>query len=66
MTMNLLRQIAGSRLPVSFYRSEDIDGVRVLRAAGLVVALVPSSSDPPHPVRGPSCGAGAGDHPEGA
>lgn len=46
MTMNLLRQIAGSRLPVSFYRSEDIDGVRVLRAAGLVVALVPSPSDP--------------------
>ncbi|SEK17174.1 MULTISPECIES: hypothetical protein [unclassified Variovorax] len=46
MTMNLLRQIAGSRLPVSFYRNEDIDGVRVLRAAGLVVALVPSPSDP--------------------
>ena len=44
MTMNLLRQIAGSRLPVSFYRNEDIDSVRVLRAAGLVVALVPSST----------------------
>ncbi len=45
MTMNLLRQIAGSRLPVSFYRNEDIDSVRVLRAAGLVVALVPSPGD---------------------
>lgn len=46
MTMNLLKQIAGSRLPVSFYRTEDIDGVRLLRAAGLVTALVPSPSDP--------------------
>lgn len=46
MTMNLLRQIADSRLPVSFYRSEDIDKVRVLRAAGLVIALVPSPSNP--------------------
>ena len=35
MTMNLLRQIAGSRLPISFYRAEDIDRVKVLRAAGL-------------------------------
>ena len=46
MTMNLLRQIAASRLPVSFYRPEDIDQVRILRAAGLVVALVPAPSDP--------------------
>ncbi|MFS2164760.1 hypothetical protein [Variovorax sp. Varisp62] len=46
MTMNLLRQIATSRLPVSFYRTEDIDSVRLLRAAGLVVALVPSPFDP--------------------
>jgi hypothetical protein len=46
MTMNLLRQIAESRLPISFYREEDIDGVRILRAAGLVVALVPAPSDP--------------------
>lgn len=45
MAMNLLRQIAGSRLPVPFYRQEDIDGVRVLRAAGLVVALVRSASE---------------------
>lgn len=46
MTMNLLKQIASSRLPVTFYREADIDGVRLLRAAGLVVALVPSPSDP--------------------
>ncbi|QNK67191.1 hypothetical protein [Variovorax sp. PAMC26660] len=46
MTMNLLKQIAGSRLPVSFYRTEDIDQVRLLRAAGLVIALVPSPSEP--------------------
>jgi hypothetical protein len=46
MAMNLLRQIAGSRLPMPFYRKEDIDGVRVLRAAGLVVALIrPASTD---------------------
>lgn len=45
MTMNLLRQIAGSRLPVSFHRREEIDSVRVLRAAGLVIALVPAPSD---------------------
>jgi hypothetical protein len=46
MTMNLLRQIASSRLPVSFYRTEDIDQVRILRAAGLVVALIPAPSNP--------------------
>jgi hypothetical protein len=40
--MNLLKQLAGSRLPLTFYRTEDIDQVRVLRAAGLVVAMVPS------------------------
>ncbi len=46
MTMNLLKQIAGSRLPDSFSRTEDIDQVRLLRAAGLVTALVPAPSEP--------------------
>ncbi len=46
MTMNLLRQIASSRLPVSFYRTEDIDQLRILGAAGLVVALIPAPSNP--------------------
>ncbi|MDP9877751.1 hypothetical protein [Variovorax boronicumulans] len=45
MAMNLLKQIAGSRLPVSFYRTADIDQVRALRAAGLIVALVPAPSN---------------------
>lgn len=45
MAINLLKQIAGSRLPMTLYRSEDIDKVRLLRAAGLVVALVPSPAD---------------------
>lgn len=45
MTMDLLKQIATSRLPISFYRAEDIDKIRILRAAGLVVALVPAPSD---------------------
>jgi hypothetical protein len=44
--MDLLRQIASSRLPMSFHRTEDIDKVRVLRAAGLVIALIPAPSDP--------------------
>lgn len=45
MTMNLLRQSASSRLPVPSYRTVDIDQVRILRAAGLVVALIPSPSN---------------------
>ncbi|MEZ2299957.1 hypothetical protein [Variovorax sp. RCC_210] len=48
MTMNLLKQIAGSRLPLTFYRTEDIDQVRVLRAAGLVVAMFSSAAHAPH------------------
>lgn len=42
----LLRQIAGSRLPMLLYRSDDIDRVRALRAEGLVVASVPAPSGP--------------------
>jgi hypothetical protein len=45
MTMNLLRQSASSRLPVPSYRTVDIDQVRILRAAGLVVALIPAPSN---------------------
>ena len=45
MTMNLLRHIAGSRLPISFHRPEEIDQVRILRAAGLVIALIPAPSN---------------------
>jgi redox-regulated HSP33 family molecular chaperone len=47
MTMNLLQQIATSRLPISIYRNEEIDQLRILRAAGLVVAVLPDRSDSP-------------------
>jgi len=46
MTMNLLKHLASSRLPKSVTSPEDIDKVRILRAAGLVIAFVPAPSDP--------------------
>jgi hypothetical protein len=46
MSMDLLKQIAASRLPVSFRTPKEIDGVRILRQAGLVIAFVPAPSDP--------------------
>jgi len=46
MTMDLLRSIASTRLPRSITSPEDIDRVRILRAAGLVVAFIPAPSRP--------------------
>lgn len=46
MSMDLLRQIASSRLPLTFHHPDDIDRVRLLRAAGLVIAMIPAPSDP--------------------
>lgn len=46
MSMDLLKQIAASRLPVSFRTPTEVDGVRILRQAGLVIAFVPAPSDP--------------------
>jgi hypothetical protein len=46
MSMDLLKQIAASRLPVSFRTPKEIDGVRILRQAGLVIAFVPAPADP--------------------
>lgn len=46
MAMELLSRIARSRLPLTLNEPEDVDGVRLLRAAGLVIALVPAPSDP--------------------
>lgn len=46
MTTNLLTLIATSRLPMTFHRADEIDQVRILQAAGLVIALVPAPSDP--------------------
>jgi len=45
--MNLLQQIATSRLPMPIYRNEELDQLRILRAAGLVVAGLPDPSDSP-------------------
>ncbi len=46
MPMDLLKQIAASRLPVSFRTPKEIDEVRILRQAGLVIAFVPAPADP--------------------
>jgi hypothetical protein len=46
MAMDLLNQLAGSRLPVTLFNPVEIDQVRLLRAAGLVIALTPAASDP--------------------
>lgn len=42
MTMELLRHIASSRLPLAFHRAEDIEQVRDLCAQGLLIALPPA------------------------
>ncbi len=49
MSMDLLAQIASARLPKSFTAAQDIDAVRILRQAGLVIAFVPSSTGAPAP-----------------
>jgi hypothetical protein len=46
MPMDLLKQIAASRLPMSFRTPKEIDEVRILRQAGLVIAFVPAPADP--------------------
>ena len=46
MSLDLLRQIAASRLPLTVHRPEDVDQVRLLRTAGLVIATVPALCDP--------------------
>lgn len=42
MAMDLLRQLAGMPLPATFRTTAEIDQVRILRAAGLVIALTPA------------------------
>lgn len=46
MPMRLLAELAAIRLPKSMTSPEDIEKVRWLRSAGLVVAFVPAPSDP--------------------
>ena len=41
MSMELLRRLAAQELPEALYAPADIDRLRVLRAADLVVALIP-------------------------
>ncbi|SEB14482.1 hypothetical protein SAMN05444680_109156 [Variovorax sp. YR216] len=43
MAMDLLRQLAASSLPATFRTPVEIDKIRLLRAAGLVIALTPAS-----------------------
>ncbi|MBS0454249.1 MAG: hypothetical protein JSS14_23355 [Proteobacteria bacterium] len=45
MAMDMLRQLAGSSLPATFRTSEEIDKIKLLRAAGLVIALTPTPSN---------------------
>ncbi|MDM0037321.1 hypothetical protein QTI33_34710 [Variovorax sp. J22P271] len=42
MALDLLKEIASSPLPKSFRSPDEIDQVRLLRAAGLVIAFVPA------------------------
>ncbi|MBB3181622.1 hypothetical protein [Variovorax sp. Sphag1AA] len=43
MAMDLLRQLAASSLPATFSTPVEIDKIKLLRAAGLVIALTPAS-----------------------
>jgi hypothetical protein len=40
MSIEFLRQVAATPLPKSFTHAKDIDAVKILRQAGLVIALV--------------------------
>ncbi len=41
MAMDILRRIATSPLPAHFNTAEEIDKIKLLRAAGLIIALTP-------------------------
>jgi len=43
MAIDLLKRLAASPLPAYFYAPEEVDKVKLLRAAGLVIALTPLS-----------------------
>ncbi len=46
MAMDMLKQLSRSALPATFRTPAEIDQIRLLRAAGLVVAFTPTTSDP--------------------
>ena len=54
MAIDLLRKLSASPLPAQFYAQEEVDKVKLLRAAGLVIALTP-------PEAGSSGAGGTGD-----
>jgi len=43
MSMDLLKEIAACRLPAVYRAPADIDRIRILRQAGLVIAWVPGN-----------------------
>ena len=45
MSIEFLSQLASVPLPQSFSAAEDIDAIKILRQAGLVLALVNESSE---------------------
>ena len=45
MSIEFLSQLASMPLPKSFSAAEDIDAIKILRQAGLVLALVNESSE---------------------
>jgi hypothetical protein len=46
MAMEFLKEVASSPLPRIAYRKGDIDCIRLLRAAGLVIAQIPNETKP--------------------
>jgi len=40
MSLEFLRQVAATPLPRSFHAKQDVDAIRILRQAGLVLAMV--------------------------
>ena len=55
MAMKLLQRLATSRLPVTLTAPAEVDQVRILRAAGLVIALTPPPGDPLAACAGDRC-----------
>ncbi|RZL93397.1 MAG: hypothetical protein EOP82_07440 [Variovorax sp.] len=45
MAMDMLKRLAGCPLPATFRGAAEIDQIKLLRGAGLVIALTPPSSD---------------------
>lgn len=46
MAIDLLRRLSASPLPAQFYAPDEVDKVKLLRAAGLVIALTPQAASP--------------------